>query len=102
MHATLPQRDNVMHLSSIVKSVDPDEFFQATRFLPAIAALTPKNPAREINKLQCRRCKMLRHVRTLLGHAHARPGPSLTKLVSQHTLSVHPTAPQICGSLEAI
>ena len=94
MHAALCQGDNVTHLRSIVKSVDPAEFFQATRFLPAIAALTSDNPSREFYKLQRARREMLRHLRTLLAQAQARPAPLLTKLACQHTLRLHPTAPK--------
>ena len=48
-------------------------------------ALTSDNPSREFYKLQLARRDMLRHLRTLLGRAQARPGPLLTKLVCQHT-----------------
>ena len=44
LQVTLFQGDNVTHLRSTVKSVDPAEIFQATRFLPAVAALTSENP----------------------------------------------------------
>ena len=102
IHAALFQGDNVTHLRSMVKSVDPAEFFQATRFLPTIAALTPNNPSREFYKLQRARCDMLCHLRTLLGQAQARPGPLLTKLVSQHTLRLHPTAPKFVAALQQV
>ena len=102
MHAALFQRDNVTHLRSIVKSVDPAEFFQATRFLPAIAALTSDAPATEFYKLQRARRDMLRHLRTLLGQAQARPGPLLTKLVCQHTLRLLPTAPKFVAALQQV
>ena len=102
MHAALFQGDNVTHLRSIVKSVDPAEFFQATRFLPAIAALTSDNPSREFYKLQRARREMLRHLRSLLGQAQARPGPLLTKLVCQHTLRLHPTAPKFVAALQQV
>lgn len=102
MHAALFQGDNVTHLRSIVKSVDPVEFFQATRFLPAIVALTSDNPAIEFYKLQRARRDMLRHLRTLLGQAQARPGPLLTKLVCQHTLRLHPAAPKFVTALQQV
>ena len=102
MHAVLFQGDNVTHLHSIVKSVDPVEFFQATRFLPAIAVLTSDNPAIEFYKFQRARRDMLRHLRTLLGRAQARPGPLLTKLVCQHTLRLHPTAPKFVAALQQV
>ena len=102
MHAALFQGDNVTHLRSLVKSVDPAEFFQATRFLPAIAALTSDNPLREFYKLQRARREMLRHLRSLLGQAQARPGPLLTKLVCQHTLRLHPTAPKFVAALQQV
>jgi len=85
----------------MVKSVDPAEFFQTTRFLPAIAALTSDTPATEFYKLQRARRDMLRHLRNLLWQAQARPGPLLTKLVCQHTLRLHPTAPKFCCSIAA-
>ncbi len=102
MHAALFQGDNVTHLRSIVKSVDPAEFFQATRFLPAIAALTSDSPAIEFYKLQRARREMLRHLRALLGQAQARPGPLLTKLVCQHTLRLHPTAPKFVAAMQQV
>ena len=102
MHATLFQGDNVTHLRSKVKSVDPAEFFQETRFLPAIAALTSDNPPREFYKLQRARRDMLRHLRTLLGQAQARPGLLLTKLVCQHILRLHPTAPKFVAALQQV
>jgi len=102
MHAALFQGDNVTHLRSMVKSVDPAEFFQATRFLPAIAALTSDTPATEFYKLQRARRDMLRHLRNLLGQAQARPGPLLTKLVCQHTLRPHPTAPKFVAALQQV
>jgi hypothetical protein len=86
----------------MVKSVDPAEFFQATRFLPTIAALTSDNPSMEFYKLQRARRDMLRHLRTLLGQAQARPGPLLTKLVCQHTLRLHPTAPKFVAALQQV
>jgi hypothetical protein len=81
MKAALFRGDNVTHLRNIVKSVHPAEFFQATRFLPAIAALASDDPATEFYKLQRGRRDMLRQLHALLGHAQARPGPLLTKLV---------------------
>ena len=102
MHAALFQGDNVTHLRSIVKSVDPAEFFQATRFLPAIAALISDDPAKEFYKLQRGRREMLRHLRTLLGQTQARPGPLMTKLVCQHTLRLHPTAPKFVAALQQV
>ena len=65
------------------------------------AALTSDKPSREFYKLQRARRDMLRHLRRILGQALARPGPLLTKLVCQHTLRLHPTAPQICCSTAA-
>ena len=97
----LSKSGEIIHLRNIVKSVDPTEFFQATRFLPAITALTSNDPAIEFYKLQRGRRDMLRHLRALLGHAKARPGPLLTKLVCQHTLRLHPSAPQISCSTAA-
>ena len=79
--AALFRGDNVTHLRNIVKSVHPAEFFQATRYLPAIAALASDDPATEFYKLQRGRHDMLRQLHALLGHAQARPGPLLTKLV---------------------
>lgn len=79
--AALFRGDNVTHLRNIVKSVHPAEFFQATRYLPAIASLASDDPATEFYKLQRGRHDMLRQLRALLGHAQARPGPLLTKLV---------------------
>ena len=73
MHAALFQGDNVKHLRSIVKSVDPAEFFQATRFLPAIAALTSDSPATEFYKLQTRAA---RHVTPFAHPFGAGTGPS--------------------------
>ena len=102
VHAALFQGDNVTHLRSIVKSVDPAEFFQATRFLPAIAALTSDSPAIEFYKLQRARREMFRHLRALLGQAQARPGPLLTKLACQHTLRLHPTAPKFVAALQQV
>ena len=102
MHATLFQGDNVTHLRSIVKSADPAVFFQATRFLPAIAALTSDNPAIQFHKLQRARRDMLRHLRSLLGPAQARPGPLLTKLVCQHILRLHPTSPKFVAALQQV
>ena len=102
MHAALFQGDNVTHLRNIVKSVDPAEFFQATRFLPAIAALTSDDPATEFYKLQRGRRDDVTPLRTLLGHAQARPGPLLTKLVCQHTLRLHPTAPKFVAALQQV
>ena len=46
-----------------MKSVDPAEFFQATRFLPAIAALTSDDPATEFYKLLRGRRDVLRQLR---------------------------------------
>jgi hypothetical protein len=60
MKAALFQGDNVTHLRNIVKSVDPAEFFQARRFLTAIAALTSDDPATEFYKLQRGQRDMLR------------------------------------------
>ena len=94
--------DNVTHLRSILKSVDPAEFFQATRFLPAIAAQTSDTPATEFYKLLRGRRDMLRHLRTLLGQTQARPGPLLTKLVCQHTLRLHLTAPKFVAALQQL
>ena len=102
MHAALFQGDNVTHLRSIVKSVDPAEFFQATRFLPAIAALKSDNPSMEFYKLQRARRDMLRHLRSLLEQAQARPGPLLTKLVCKHTLRLHRTAPKFVAALQQV
>ena len=102
MHAARFQGDNVTHLRSIVKSVDPAEFFQATQFLLAIAALISDNPSREFYKLQRARRDMLRNLRTPLRQAQARPGPLLTKLVCQHTLRLHPTAPKFVAALQQV
>jgi hypothetical protein len=82
MQAALFQGENVTHLHNSVKSVDAAKFFQATRFLPAIAALTSDDRATEFYKLQRGRRNMLRHLRAILGHAQARSGPLLTKLVA--------------------
>ena len=38
----------------------------------------------------------------LLGQAQARPGPLLTKLVCQHTLRLHPTAPKFVAALQQV
>ena len=65
-------------------------------------ALTSDNPSREFYKLQLARRDMLRHLRTLLGRAQARPGPLLTKLVCQHTLRLHPTAPKFVAALQQV
>jgi len=65
-------------------------------------ALTSDNPSRECYKLQLARRDMLRHLRTLLGRAQARPGPLLTKLVCQHTLRLHPTAPKFIAALQQV
>ena len=45
---------------------------------------------------------MLRHLRTLLGQTQARPGPLLTKLVCQHTLRLHLTAPKFVAALQQL
>lgn len=102
MHAALFQGNNVTHLRSIVKSVDPVEFFQVGRFIPAITALRSNQPSKEFYKLQRGRREMLRHLRTLLGQAQARPGPLLTKLVCQHTLQLHPSAPKFVAALRQL
>ena len=102
MHSALFQGDNVTHLRSILKSIDPAKFFQATRFLPAIAALTSDSPVTEFYKLQRGRREMLRHLRTLLGQTQAGPDPLLTKLVCQHTLRLHPTAPKFVAALQQV
>ena len=65
-------------------------------------ALTSDNPSREFYKLQLARRDKLRHLRTLLGRAQARPGPLLTKLVCQHTLRLHPTAPKFVAALQQV
>ena len=70
--------------------------------LPAIAALTSDKPSREFYKLQRARRDILRHLRSLLGQALARPGPLLTKLVCQHTLPLHPTAPKFVAALQQV
>ena len=59
----LSKSGEIIHLRNIVKSVDPTEFFQATRFLPAIAALTSDDPATEFYNLQRGRRDVLRQLR---------------------------------------
>ena len=70
--------------------------------MPAIAALTSDDRATEFYKLQRGRHDMLRHLRAILGHAQARPGPLLTKLVCQHTLRLHPTAHKFVSALQKV
>ena len=98
----LSKSGEIIHLRNIVKSVDPAEFFQATRYLPAIASLASDDPATEFYKLQRGRHDMLRQLRALLGHAQARPGPLLTKLVCQHTLRLHPNAPKFVAAMQQV
>ena len=66
------------------------------------AALTSDDPATEFYKLQRRRRDVLRQLRALLGHAQARPGPLLTKLVCQHTLRLHPNAPRFVAAMQQV
>ena len=101
MHAALFQGDNVTHLRSIVKSVDPAEFFQATRFLPAIAALTSDSPATEFYKLQLARREMLRHLHALLGQAQARHWSIADKTGVPTYSAPASNRPQICCSTAA-
>jgi pimeloyl-ACP methyl ester carboxylesterase len=102
MHATLFQGNNVTQLRHIVKSVNPAEFVQATRFVSTITALTSDNPGTEFYQLQRGRREMMPHLRVILWLTQARPGPLLTRLVCQHTLQLHPTAPKFIAALKQV
>jgi hypothetical protein len=92
----------IIHLRNIVKSVDPTEFFQATRFLPAITALTSNDPATEFYKLQRGRRDMLRHLCALLGHAKARPGPLLTNSCANIRCACIQPPPKLVAALQQV
>lgn len=102
MHAALFQGNNVTQLRHNVKSVKPEEFVQATRFVSTITALTSDNPVTEFYQLQRGRREMMRHLRAILWLTQGRPGPLLTRLVCQHTLRLHPTAPKFIAALKQV
>ena len=60
------------------------------------------HPRNRVHLLLRRRIDILRPLRTLLGQAQARPCPLLTKLVCQHTLRLHPTAPKFIAALQQV